>query len=229
MSAMSADTLSRRRAALAGRARVDSSSGGGAALALPLDVAGRGENAAIGERAAVGEAEGGAVALGVAVGELAQRAVVADEDGRVLQHMGAPGLRHQRDARGVARRLRGGGVALRELAGGEEQQVESGLGLVERVHVTGGLAGVPAPQRLAAEEEALRVRIVVVPAHALRQVEGDAAALFLAAVEAGGEVGLREGPELRPRLLHALAGLRQQLPGIGGAGGAGGAAGMHRA
>src|ERR1700680_4534523 len=203
-------------------------------LLFPPDAGGSGELPGPGEGAVVGELEAGEIALPVVIGDRddAQGGGVDGERG-VAQLPGLA-LRGERDRDLAVRRGAGDGdVARLEVVDAEQQEVQARLVLaVDAVAAPGVVLGVPGLDHLAAEQEALRIGLLVVPAQAVGEVQREAAALLLAGREAGRDVGLREGGGGRARLDQAAAHPREPGPGVGGGsrggGGAGGRGGRHR-
>src|ERR1700680_2936186 len=203
-------------------------------LLFPPDAGGSGELPGPGEGAVVGELEAGEIALPVVIGDRddAQGGGVDGERGAAQ----LPGLalRGERDLDLAVRRGAGDGdVARLEVVDAEQQEVQARLVLaVDAVAAPGVVLGVPGLDHLAAEQEALRIGLLVVPAQAVGEVQREAAALLLAGREAGRDVGLREGGGGRARLDQAAAHPREPGPGVGGGsrggGGAGGRGGRDR-
>src|SRR5579864_5585160 len=187
-------------------------------LLFPPDAGRRRELAGLGEGAVAGELEAGEIALAVVIGDLdhPQRGGVDGERG-VAQLPGLA-LRRERDRDLAVRRGAGDrAVARLEVVDAEQQEVEARLVLaVDAVAAPGVVLGVPGLDHVAAEQEALRIGLLVVPAQAVGEVQREAAALLLAGREAGRHVGLREGRGRRPRLHQAAAHPRQPRPGVGG-------------
>src|SRR5258707_4004073 len=156
-------------------------------LLFPPDAGGSGELAGPGEGAVAGELEAGEVAFAVVIGDLddAQRRGVDGQRG-VAQ---LPGLAFRREGDldlAVGRGAGDGVVARLEVVDAEQQEIQARLVLaVDAVAAPGVVLGVPGLDHLAAEQEALRIGVLVVPAQAVGEVQREAAALLLAGGEAG--------------------------------------------
>ena len=102
-------------------------------------------------------------------------------------------------------------VALAQGGDVDEQQVEARLLVgIDLVVASAGLALVPEVDLAFADQEALGAGRGVVPAQAVGQPDREVAALLVAAVEAGGNIGLDETAARRAGLLQGVAQVREQ-------------------